>query len=105
MLDILPAVTVIPTVVDTERFVPQTRVRGSASEGSDGHITIVWIGLAYNFSYLEILAPALRLVQKEMRARFRVVSSRPPILDGVEVEFRLWGLHSEVRTFKNVKLG
>lgn len=99
------AVTVIPTVVDTERFIPRAQIRGSATEGSDGHITIVWIGLAYNFSYLEILAPALRLVQKEMRAGFRVVSSRPPVLDGVEVEFRLWDLHSEVRDLQECQIG
>lgn len=98
-------VTVIPTVVDTERFIPQPWIRGSASEGAGGDITIVWIGLAYNFSYLEILAPALRLVQNEMRARFRVVSSRPPVLAGVEVEFRLWGLHSEVRDLQECQIG
>jgi glycosyltransferase involved in cell wall biosynthesis len=102
---IASAVTVIPTVVDTERFIPQTQIIGTASEGSDGHITIVWIGLACNFSYLEILAPALRLVQKEMRVRFRVVSSRPPVLVGVEVEFRLWDLHSEVLNLQECQIG
>lgn len=99
------AVTVIPTVVDTERFIPQARTRGRATEGSDGHITIVWIGLAYNFSYLEILAPALRLVQNEMRARFRVISSRPPVLAGVEVEFRPWALRNEVRDLQECQIG
>jgi glycosyltransferase involved in cell wall biosynthesis len=99
------AVTVIPTVVDTERFIPQARITGGATEGSDGHITIVWIGLAYNFSYLEILAPALRLVQKEMRARFRVISSRPPVLAGVEVEFRPWDIRNEVRDLQECQIG
>ena len=99
------AVTVIPTVVDTERFIPQARIRGSATEGLDGHITIVWVGLAYNFSYLKILTPALRLVQNEMRARVRVISSRPPVLAGVEVEFRPWDLHDEVRDLQECQIG
>jgi glycosyltransferase involved in cell wall biosynthesis len=98
-------VTVIPTVVDTERFTPQAGISGNATEGLDGPITIVWIGLAYNFSYLEILAPALRLVQNEMHARFRVISSRPPILAGVEVEFRPWALRNEVRDLQECHIG
>jgi glycosyltransferase involved in cell wall biosynthesis len=99
------AVAVIPTVVDTERFIPRGRVGGKAAGEADGMITIVWIGLAYNFSYLEILAPALRLVQKEMLARFRVISSRPPVLAGVEVEFKPWDLHNEVRDLQECHIG
>ncbi len=99
------AVIVIPTVVDTERFIPLANTKGRQVEGSHGHITIVWIGLAYNFSYLEIIAPALRLVQKEIGARFRVVSSRPPVLADVEVEFRPWDLCSEVRDLQECQIG
>lgn len=99
------AVHVVPTVVDTARFVPH---RSSGVNGSDRETrtpTIVWIGLPYNFSYLEVLIPALQAVQREFRAVFRVISSRPPDLPGVDVEFVPWEWRTEVPRLQECQIG
>jgi hypothetical protein len=101
----ISTVTVIPTVVDTERFTPSELSKEKAFDRLKSPITIVWIGLAYNFDYLEVLSPALRMLQRELRARFRVISSRPPDLPGVRVEFVPWDLKTEVAQLQDCQIG
>ena len=84
-----PRVWIVPTVVDTDRFVP-TRRAVVPSETPAETITIVWMGLAYNLKYLNVLAPALRALQSRFHMNLRVVCSRPPRMPGVNVEFRSW---------------
>ena len=88
------AVSIVPTVVDTDRFRPAVQ-RGSCQAQGRG-LTIVWVGLASNFSYLESLVPVLARLQQVERVKFRVVSSYAPTLPGVNLEFRLWSLENEV---------
>ncbi len=98
-------VQVVPTVVDTTRFAPRQRSAEKAKGDKTRSPTIVWIGLAYNFSYLEVLIPALRRVRQECGAVFRVISSRPPSLPGVEVEFMPWDLSTEVAHLQDCDIG
>lgn len=100
-----PSVTVIPTVLDTDRFIPLRFPHNGDRRGSERPVTIVWIGLAYNFPYLEVIVPALQRVQQELHARFRVVSSHPPKLPGVEVEFVPWTLQTEVESLQDCHIG
>ena len=88
-----PRVVVVPTVVDTDRFRPAAQ--GGSSQDRDGVLTIVWVGLASNFSYLELLIPVIRELQRTERVQVRVISSRPPVLPGVNLDFRLWSLEGE----------
>lgn len=98
-------VCVVPTVVDTERFKPDsTKSTGSSAQNSDA-ITIVWIGLAYNLKYLDVLAPALRALQSKFRLRLRVVCSQPPQMPGVEIEFRSWDFDREVTDLQDATIG
>ena len=98
-------VSVVPTVVDTERFVPDPmRSAGSSEQRSDA-ITIVWIGLAYNLKCLDVLAPALRALQSRFRLTLRVVSSQPPQMPGVEIEFRPWDFQREVADLQDAAIG
>jgi glycosyltransferase involved in cell wall biosynthesis len=98
-------VHVVPTVVDTDRFSPQ---------GSQGllrkpclaqEITIVWIGLACNFPYIENLRPVFLRMQEEYRIILRVVSSQPPVLPGVMMEFRPWSYETEVQDLQTGDIG
>ena len=71
-----PRVYVVPTVVDTRRFAPggqRSYVRGR--DHSAETITIVWMGLAFNLNYLDVLAPALRALQSRFHMSLRVVCS------------------------------
>lgn len=98
-------VTVIPTVVDTNRFIPLRLQNRGDRRRSDRPVTVVWIGLAYNFPFLEVLVPALQRVQREVQARFRVVSSRPPNLPGINVEFVPWEFQTEVASLQESHIG
>lgn len=100
-----PNVTVIPTVLDTDRFIPLRFSGNGDRRGSMQPLTIVWIGLAYNFPYLDVLAPVLQRLQLEFLARFRVVSSHPPRLAGVDVEFVPWALRTEVDSLQDCHIG
>lgn len=100
-----PNVYVIPTVIDTRRFKPTETFMTGESDSSDTVITIGWIGLAYNASYLEWLAPVFRHIQKKYNLCVRVISSKPPLLDGVNVDFRPWGYETEVHDLQTCQIG
>lgn len=99
-----PRVCTVPTVVDTERFVPNPMSLDSSERNSDA-ITIVWIGLAYNLKYLDVLAPALRALQSKFRLMLRVVCSQPPHMPGVDIEFRPWSFQREVADLQDATIG
>jgi glycosyltransferase involved in cell wall biosynthesis len=100
-----PNVVVVPTVVDTDRFRPGLEERPSAAAALDRRITIVWIGLGYNFRYIRMLLPTLRELQKEYRIVLRIISSDVPVLPGVDVEFRPWSYESEVQDLQTANIG
>jgi len=98
-------VSVVPTVVDTERFMPDPTRSAGSPEHSSEPITIVWIGLAYNLKYLDVLAPALRALQSRFRVMLRVVCSQAPRVPGVEIEFRPWDFQREVADLQDATIG
>lgn len=98
-------VKVVPTVVDTERFDARRYPVRCVESGTPGPVTIVWMGLAYNFAYLNPLIPALKHLQCVEGVRFRIVSSRAPALPGVDVEFRPWSFDSEVTELQSSHIG
>ena len=100
-----PRVWVVPTVVDTDRFAPvRQRIAGSAEQSSET-ITLVWMGLAYNLKYLNVLAPALRTLQSRFHITLRVVCSQPPRMPGVNIEFKPWAMEREVSDLQDASVG
>jgi glycosyltransferase involved in cell wall biosynthesis len=100
-----PHVWVVPTVVDTERFIPDRLPPAGSSGQSSETITLVWMGLAYNLKYLDVLAPALRALQSRFHLQLRVVCSRPPHMQGVNIEFRPWVGEREVSDLQDAAIG
>jgi glycosyltransferase involved in cell wall biosynthesis len=100
-----PRVCVVPTVVDTGRFVPDRQPPAGSADHSSDMITIVWIGLACNLKYLDVIAPALQALQSRYRVRLRVVSSQSPRLQGVDFEFRPWDMRREVSDIQDASIG
>ena len=98
-------VKVIPTVVDTDRFIPSDPRRGMNLEDVENSITVVWIGLAYNFQYLEVMREALETLQRTRSLRFRVISSRAPDLKGIKIDFVPWKLSDEVDALRGCQIG
>ncbi|MBI4001656.1 MAG: glycosyltransferase family 4 protein, partial [Nitrospira defluvii] len=100
-----PRVWVVPTVVDTDRFVPGRQRSAVLADHSSDTITIVWMGLAYNLKYLDVLAPALRALQSRFHMNLRVVCSQPPRMPGVDVDFRPWAMQREVSDLQDASIG
>jgi glycosyltransferase involved in cell wall biosynthesis len=97
------SVSIIPTVVDTNRFRPSAQL--GSNQDREGVTTIVWIGLASNFPYLELLVPVIRELQRTERIRFRIISSCPPVFPGVNLDFRFWSLEGEVADLQGGDIG
>ena len=99
------AVTVIPTVVDTTRFVPSPSVL--SNNGSAGQPPVVgWIGSPTTAQYLRRLAPVLESVGRDHRFALRVSGVAEPIaVPGVAVEQPAWTLEREVELFNRCDVG
>lgn len=98
-------VYVIPTVVDAQRFTPRQTGALWVRPKTETPVTVVWVGLAYNLGYLDIVAPVLKELQDKGLIRFRVVCSRPPRWPGLTVDFRAWRLEEEVELLQDCHIG
>ncbi len=97
-----PAVTVIPTAVDTTRFVPQADRAPAAGR----RLVVGWIGSPTTFPYLEALAPVLRDVSATHPFTLKVSGAgRPVHFPGVDVEEVQWSLGEEVSLFNTCDVG
>ncbi|HJR77972.1 MAG TPA: glycosyltransferase family 4 protein [Nitrospiraceae bacterium] len=98
-------VRVIPTVVDTDRFHPMNERNWSVASDGERPLVIVWIGLDYNVSFLDLLVPAFQRLQKDHRVIVRIISSRPYSLSGIKTEFRPWSFNTEVADLQTSDIG
>lgn len=94
--------TVIPTVVDTEVYVPPPQ------RVPHDEVVIGWMGTASNFDSLRTVIPdVMRALERIPRGRFRIVSNaRLPELEGnPRVEQVRWSPHEEVRQLQSFDIG
>ncbi len=94
-------VTVIPTAVDTSRFVPRSE------PAPQGHELVVgWIGSPTTFPYLQDLAGVLAQVAGQHRFRLKVSGAGQPVqFPGVTVDEVPWSLANEVTLFNTCDIG
>lgn len=72
-------VAVIPTTVDLRRYATARDLQRARREEADGTFRVAWIGLRYNFPFLETLAvPLARLAADGIDVELRVISSGAP---------------------------
>lgn len=101
-----PAVTTIPTCVDTERFVPASETVRSALSAQSRLPVIGWIGSPTTASYIRGLAGVLRRVRDRHPFVLRVSGADVPLtIPGVEIENRPWSLADEVTLFNTCDVG
>lgn len=92
-------VTVIPTVIDLQRYpVPALTKR-------TGSITIVWIGSPSTSKYLLEIVPALAEVCKSGQVKVRLIGSGNIDLPGVPVEHVPWCEDTEVEAMQSSDIG
>jgi glycosyltransferase involved in cell wall biosynthesis len=94
-------VTVIPTAVDTERFVPR------ADPGDPNRRLVVgWIGSPTTIRYLETIAGVLAEVSKRHPFTLKVSGAgRPVDFPGVDVQEVPWSMADEVSLFNTCDIG
>lgn len=94
-------VTVLPTVVDVERFadtLPEPR--------RTDRPVIGWIGSHSTAPYLDLIAPALARVARRHDFVLRVIGAgRNVKMPGVAVENRPWQMATEIRDFRSLDIG
>lgn len=99
------AVTVIPTCVDTTKFVPRSD-RRSEGAGRSSDLVIGWIGSPTTVPYIRGLAEALRRLAERRRFRLRLSGADEPIdIPGVTVDNPSWALNREVELFNTCDIG
>ena len=95
-------VTVIPTAVDTNRFVPRPD-----PVPQDGRPLVVgWIGSPTTFRYLESLKDVLAAVSARQPFTLKVSGAgRPVNFPGVDVQVVPWSMADEVSLFNTCDIG
>jgi glycosyltransferase involved in cell wall biosynthesis len=96
-----PHVTVIPTVVDTDRYLARPR----SADAPGCPLVVGWIGSPSTAKYVVERAAALRTFCVKHGARVVLVGSGPVELPGVPLELRPWAEASEVTDIQQFDIG
>ena len=91
-------VKIIPTIIDTEIY----RVKENYEANK---IVICWIGLAYNLSYLNQLNDVLKTISRKFDISLKIISSKPLMIDGVNVVFKEWCHENEIDDLRSSDIG
>ncbi|RJR49553.1 MAG: glycosyltransferase family 1 protein [Desulfobacteraceae bacterium] len=92
-------VTVIPSTVDTDAYVPKDNV------DIKGVPVIGWSGSFSTVKYLKALEPALKALRKKLDFRLKVIGCDDYAIDGLEVERREWNALSEAQDIRSFDVG
>ncbi len=90
-------VEIVPTVVDLKRYEVMNPPKHE-------NIVIGWIGSPSTVKYLEIVAPALRILASEYPIQLRIVGAKID-LHGLDVDCSLWTEDSEVEQIQDFDIG
>lgn len=94
-----PHVTTLPTVVDTNQYIP----RSMPPMGST--LTVGWIGTPSSSRYVEWLTPMLQQAAAHADIRLHCVGIPPFPMSGISACFTPWSLASETELLKQFDIG
>lgn len=92
------AVTVVPTVVDTTRYVPTQADRSQPP-------VVGWIGSPSTWRYMEDILPDILPVIKQAGASFRAVGAGPAAQRWSEIESVPWAEATEIAEVQRMDIG
>jgi glycosyltransferase involved in cell wall biosynthesis len=93
-----PCTSLLPTVVDTTRYVPLRRSRGR-------ELVVGWIGSPSTAQYLSELIAPLSTLGKEGAVRLVVIGAQAPPIAGIAVEERAWSEATEIELINGFDIG
>jgi glycosyltransferase involved in cell wall biosynthesis len=100
VLQFNPLVTIIPTVVDTERYQAKQDYR------TQGKVNIGWMGLAYNLPYVQDLTRTFQKLEREVGDfNATVICSKRLKMDGVQTVFKAWSYDDEAKDIGAFDIG
>ena len=91
-------IAVLPTSIDVGCY-------RQSHASADQPPTIAWIGSPENLTYLEILRPALVRLSKRYPLKLRVICSRFPQWDDVDIEPIVWSSATEAESLAGAHIG
>lgn len=93
--------SIIPTVVDTEKFRP------AAGQAEREVPVLGWVGTHSTYPYLASIFPALQRLARDFRFRLKIVGAGQDQIElpGVEVESLAWKLEREIADFQSFDIG
>src|SRR5215470_11685328 len=94
-----PNVTVIPTTIDTDKYLPKSSKPESPTP------VIGWSGSFSTVQHLNILRAPLRRLAAREKFRLRIVGAPDYRLDGVEVESVPWRSRTEIEDLRVIDIG
>ncbi|HEV2903533.1 MAG TPA: glycosyltransferase family 4 protein, partial [Pyrinomonadaceae bacterium] len=92
-------VTVVPTTIDTEKYVGESRSNSSPVP------VIGWTGSFSTVQHLDTLRGALQKLAQTERFRLRVIGTPRYELKGVEVEAMPWRSETEIEDLRPIDIG
>ena len=99
-----PNVHIIPTAIDTEKY----RLRELPADEPEP-FTLVWTGLAVNYTYLDLIAkPLRRFLQDFPRARLLLIANRPwkqETIPANRIHFEQWSPDIEAEALRTASVG
>jgi glycosyltransferase involved in cell wall biosynthesis len=100
------AVTVIPTCVDTTKFVPSAELFSGNGSNASRELVVGWIGSPTTASYVRRLEKVLRRVRDRCPFLLRVSGTGEPFdISGISTENAAWTLDREVQLFNTCDVG
>jgi glycosyltransferase involved in cell wall biosynthesis len=91
---------IVPTVLDTEVFVP-----APPRPDHDRPVTIGWIGSPSTWGYMRPIIPALEELGRTMNVRIRVVGAGPQATTPSSFEFLEWSQADEIAMIQGMDIG
>lgn len=95
-------VVINPTTIDTESLHSPFLYSSTNKKG----ITIGWTGSHSTIKYLELIAPALKIIeQKYPSIHFLFIADKEPMLDLKNSEFKKWKKETEIEDLLQIDIG
>jgi glycosyltransferase involved in cell wall biosynthesis len=96
-----PNVTILPTVVDVDKYSEEPR-----DEQPNSVPVIGWIGTHSTAQFFDLVLPALETLAGRHKFIFRVIGAgRKVAIPGIEVENLDWKLETEIEDFRKLDIG